>query len=239
MTKLQLLDDGTLKVESGKIMVPPFWVASDMPGVYRCLLPACRRRRFSYRCIGDQLTVRIHCRLYQRDCTGEECQGCTRASAATGVQREMEIVELNGTVTKLMVTEMPPDTELPPKDWTVEHPQEPLAPRPDLIAIERSLPETKDHVRKVRFELDGTIIYEPEEGDWEPPKDINGYKRDPDNPWRFIPLWPKCMKRTPKATRTKACGCIRLTMVCDNPASELHTKHVTDAECQQCQARVT
>lgn len=110
--------------------------------------------------------------------------------------------------------------------------------RPDLQAIQASLPQRRPgEDRHFKIHSDGSIVYAQEEGEWELPKDIQGYKRDSENPWRFIPIWPKCMKRIPKGTRTKACGCLQLTMVCNNPASELHTKIVSDVECQQCLVR--
>ncbi len=112
------------------------------------------------------------------------------------------------------------------------------ASRLDLQTIQTSLPKRRPGKDRY-FEVhgDGSIVYAQEDGEWEPPKDINGYRRDPENPWRFIPLWPKCMKRIPKGTRTQSCGCLQLTMVCDNPTSELHTKIVSDVECQQCLVR--
>ena len=65
-------------------------------------------------------------------------------------------------------------------------------PRPDLAAIELTLPapDGKDRIfTRPIFEPDGAITYPKREEDWEPPKDINGYVRDPNNAWRFLPLW--------------------------------------------------
>ena len=56
----------------------------------------------------------------------------------------------------------------------------PGRPRPDLQAIELTLPPHQEgRDRKVRFEPDGSIVYEKGEGEWEPPRPINGYLRDP------------------------------------------------------------
>ena len=71
----------------------------------------------------------------------------------------------------------------------------PGRPRPDLQAIELTLPPCGPAQRtfdRPVFAPDGAIVYAKREGDWEPPRDINGYVRDPDNAWRFLPLWLPC-----------------------------------------------
>jgi hypothetical protein len=50
--------------------------------------------------------------------------------------------------------------------------------------------------RPVHFEPDGTIVYDKTDDDWEPPRSIDGYLRDPDNKWHFTPLWPPCIFRS-------------------------------------------
>jgi len=194
-------------------------------------LPECKYRRYTRK---PEL-IRLHCFLKREDCTIEECAACPNRTPETGTLREMVI---DGQVMLGYFHESPDPTQLEMmsarKTWIVEHSD---ATRPDLQAIRASLPRQRGKHRKFIIEDGGAIVYAQEEGDWEPPRDINGYQRDPENPWRFIPLWPKCLRRMPKGTRTKRCGCLQLTMVCDNPASELHTKTVTDAECQQCPVR--
>lgn len=95
------------------------------------------------------------------------------------------------------------------------------------------LPPKKDS-RIPRIESDGAIVYEKREGDWEPPRDINGYRRDPDNPWRFISLWPECERRAPIKKRAANHGCVRVVMKCKNRDSNLHGEVVTYEQCQQC-----
>ena len=71
-------------------------------------------------------------------------------------------------------------------------------PRPDLAAIELTLPAPDDKERifaRPIFEPDGAITYPKREEDWEPPQNINGYVRDPNNAWRFLPLWLPCALR--------------------------------------------
>lgn len=198
-------------------------------------LPECQYRRYTKR----PGLVRLHCFLKRANCTQEECQECSYATPEIGQQRTLIV---DGMVMHGRLCENPDPNRLTVKvedaPWIVDHSMDRMnVERPDLQAIRASLPRQRGKHRKFTIETDGSIIYAQEEGDWEPPKDINGYKRDPENPWRFIPLWPKCLRRMPKGTRTKRCGCLQLTMVCDNPASELHTKTVTDAECQQCPVR--
>lgn len=198
-------------------------------------LPECQYRRHTKR----PGLLRLHCFLQRADCTPEECQECSYATPEIGQQRTFLV---DGVVMHGRFNENPDPNrlavEVEDKSWVVDHSTDAvLVERPDLQAIRTSLPRQRGKHRKFTIETDGSIVYTQEEGEWEPPKDINGYRRDPMNPWRFTPLWLKCMKRTPKGTRTKACGCIQLTMVCDNPASELHTKTVSDAECQQCSVR--
>lgn len=195
-------------------------------------LSECQYRRYTKR----PGLLRLHCFLQRADCTPEECQECLYATPETGQQRTLIV---DGVVMHGRFSENPDPNrltiEVKEDPWIVDHSIN--VERPDLQAIRASLPRQRGKHRKFRIESDGSIIYVQEEGEWEPPKDIQGYKRDPENPWRFIPLWPKCMKRIPKGTRTKACGCLQLTMVCDNPASALHTKAVSDVECQQCPVR--
>ena len=111
--------------------------------------------------------------------------------------------------------------------------------RPDLTQLEATLPpfvEGRD--RPVRFEPDGAIIYAKAEGDWEPPRDINGYQRDPLDPFRFTPLWPVCCLRGGIAVRLVLCGCIEIIMRCQNPKSPHFVDRVTGEKCQGCAVRI-
>ncbi len=121
------------------------------------------------------------------------------------------------------------------QNWVIEHSTE---ERPDLQAIRLSLPPHRPGKdRRFTMELDGSIVYEQEDGEWEPPRDIKGYQRDFENPWRFTPLWPKCLRRFPKGRRSESCGCIQVTMKCLDSDSELNNEEVTYEQCQQCPVR--
>ena len=114
----------------------------------------------------------------------------------------------------------------------------PGRPRPDLQAIELTLPpyqENRD--RQVCFEPDGSIVYEKGEGEWEPPRPINGYIRDASNAWRFSPLWLPCSLRHASAVRLVNCGCVEIIMRCNNPACKLFADRVNYAACQTCPHR--
>lgn len=121
-----------------------------------------------------------------------------------------------------------------PKMWVVEHEKT----RPDLQVLQTSVRQPKRSRRARRFtiEADGTLVYERKE-EWEPPRDLQGYVRDESDPWRFKPLWPRCLKRKPKAKRTHGCGGIQITMICRHRDSSLRDTEVTHEQCQQCQVR--
>ncbi len=115
----------------------------------------------------------------------------------------------------------------------------PGRPRPDLRAIELTLPpfvEGRD--RPVCFDPDGTIVYEKRAGNWEPPRAINGYLRDPNNLWRFLPLWLPCQLRHQIAVRYANCGCIGLNMRCNHPQAPTFGQQVPYTTCKTCQHRV-
>ena len=90
--------------------------------------------------------------------------------------------------------------------------------------------------RPVHFEPDGTIVYEKAEGEWEPPRDIEGYEREADN-WRFKPLWPECIYRAGAAVRLAGCGCIGVLMRCGHPGCPSFTNYVKCATCTECPFR--
>jgi hypothetical protein len=106
---------------------------------------------------------------------------------------------------------------------------------PDLTTqIEDTLPpyvEGRD--RRFHFESDGTLVYEREEGDWEPPRAIDGFEIDPDDPWRLRSLWSPCEARLHTAVRFPACGCIGLISRCSEPRGRF-MQRVTFEVCKQC-----
>ncbi len=108
-----------------------------------------------------------------------------------------------------------------------------------LTRLEDTLPPYKeDRDRRVQFEDDGSILYPEHDRQWaEPPRDINGYQRDPDNPFRFLPLWKECTLRHGIAVRYPQCGCIEIIMRCNNPTATCFGNRITWEECRDCQVR--
>jgi len=94
-------------------------------------------------------------------------------------------------------------------------------------------PHIEGRDRHFHFETDGTILYEREDGDWEPPRPIDGYKSDPSNPWRLKPLWGHCDARMHTAVRFTACGCIGLVSRCTEPRAYFMSR-VTYETCKEC-----
>jgi hypothetical protein len=92
-------------------------------------------------------------------------------------------------------------------------------------------------VRRWTIESNGTIVYEREEGFDEDPRDINGYQRDPNNPYRFIPLWPKCFMRHSVGIQYPLCGCLDIIMRCNNPDAKKFQDRVKLEDCQSCPVR--
>ena len=86
--------------------------------------------------------------------------------------------------------------------------------------------------RQFHFE-DDTLVYEHEEGEWEPPRPIDGFKIDPNDSWRLQSLWSHCEARLHTAIRFPACGCIGLISRCNEPTARF-MQRVTFELCQQC-----
>ena len=196
-------------------------------------LMECKYRRYTRR----PGLLRLHCFLKRADCTQEECKECQYLTPEGG-QRAIVFDE----ITEPGYFQETPDPNRlavnieDRRTWIVEHTK---IVRPDLQAIRVSLPRHRPGKdRKFIIESDGVIVYEQEEGNWEPPKDIQGYQRDSENPWRFVPLWLKCLKRIPKGKRSKGCGCIQIEMFCDNDEVDLHKQKVTYQQCQFCERRI-
>jgi len=112
--------------------------------------------------------------------------------------------------------------------------------REDFTVIDTSpIPAANPSYRPFIVEKDGSILYTKESDDWEPPRDIDGYTRDPENPWRFKPIiWPDCIGRHTKYFQRKNCGCLGSTITCQNEKSEHYEKKVTVDICEQCTSRV-
>ena len=114
-------------------------------------------------------------------------------------------------------------------------------PRPDLQAIQNTLPAVEpDPDRTFKppiFGADGSIEYPKAEKDWEPPRNINGYVRDPNNKWKFLPLWVPCALRHQMAFLKANCGCIDVVMHCNNPQAPEFAQRLAHDTCAKCPVR--
>lgn len=94
-------------------------------------------------------------------------------------------------------------------------------------------PHKEGRDRHFHFEPDGTLVYEREEGAWEPPRVADGFAADPNDPWRQRCLWKPCAARLYTAVRFPNCGCIGIIARCNEPKA-IFTQRVTPEMCQRC-----
>jgi hypothetical protein len=131
----------------------------------------------------------------------------------------------------------------PPQPQTTEAPLPPSVPRPDLAAIELTLPTADPEEDKERtfhrpiFEANGAITYPKAKGEWEPPQIPTGYIRDPSNKWRLLPLWPPCGLRHGLAFIKPNCGCLQIVMRCNNPQAPAYGHRLDHLNCTACLVR--
>lgn len=88
---------------------------------------------------------------------------------------------------------------------------------------------------RARLLSDGSVEYAKKGR--EPPPDLDGFKRDPGNAWKFLPLWPKCKKRI-QTQSMKQCGAISVLTVCANQECPLKQLQVSYEQCLACQFKV-
>lgn len=86
---------------------------------------------------------------------------------------------------------------------------------------------------KVKVNDDGSIEYD--RASPEPTHEITGYRRDPENPWVYWPLWAECQLRM-AGVKVKA-EAVEIKMVCNNPALPLFMKFVKPLDCASCTQR--
>ena len=91
----------------------------------------------------------------------------------------------------------------------------------------------KKEFGKARRQPDGSVMY-VKKGQ-EPPPDLDGFSRDPQNPWRFIPLWQACDWRY-QTQYLKQCGALAVRTTCRNPDGPTGKGQVVEFNhCQACQ----
>jgi len=99
------------------------------------------------------------------------------------------------------------------------------------------IPKEPPHIRRFRVEDDGSIVYERRKEDWEPPKDVEGFQRDQDDPWKFVSQWPECCHRSVQSNFAAGCGFVRLRMACTHPDLNIADGQLTYQKCCQCLKR--
>jgi len=106
----------------------------------------------------------------------------------------------------------------------------------DLAYILPKMPEDSPY-QSLEMDADGTLTYTPKIDGAPFPPYINGYVRDPNNPYRFLPLWLDCTTRTLGLSKGKPPGSINIHMGCNNPGCTTHKKYVNHQQCAQCPLR--
>jgi hypothetical protein len=253
-------DDGSFQADPGT-PIPAGWVKRG--DRYVPTWPVCRYRCLSYGASGNLPWCAIHCRLRKLTGTIQDCLACEQAEADE--TEDIPQVDESGKQIGTVRVSKRPDRAIPTDDkgnpiggvlWTPEPPVipppvpppaapiiplPPAVPRPDLQAISLTLPpadpKPEQTFRRPVFESDGSIVYPKEDGDWEPPQNINGYARDPENKWRFLPLWLPCQLRIQSAFLKANCGCIDIIMRCNNPQATTFGQRLSAAACENCPVR--
>ena len=249
--------DGTIRYSEPATKVPAGWTPSqDNPQVYLPPWQHCAHRLLGF----DNSTMELTptCLLVGEPVAISACVGCAnrkdpgpdhyrnldpnnivqveypRPGLGPAWQYEVvaelgkpeQITKRQGTVTPRLIP--PPPATLQPV---------PPAPQSQFSELGLTLPPAQPTDRPVHFEPDGSIVYEKQEGQWEPPRNIDGYARDPNNPLRFIPLWPECQLRYQVAIRYPNCGCINVLMRCNNPEAPEFADRLAYTTCEKCPFR--
>lgn len=100
-------------------------------------------------------------------------------------------------------------------------------------------PYVEGRDRPCHFEEDGTLVYERQdatgasETGWEPPRPIDGFEIDQNDPWRMRPLWGRCGARMHTTVRFTSCGCLGLVSRCTEPRARFLAR-VSYKLCQEC-----
>jgi hypothetical protein len=99
-----------------------------------------------------------------------------------------------------------------------------------LAQIYMTLPEG---FTRVDIYGDGSIEYKKKPDDFESPGPIDGYVRDPENPFLFRPLWESCEWRYYTTVLKVNCQCIDVIARCS-----VNSHWVRYADCIQCKCRL-
>jgi hypothetical protein len=194
----RLQDDGSFRLLEGDTAsrVPDGWREDTaQPGLFQPPWSSCRYRRLSANAFDGRITITPHCLRHLTSCTVDQCVACTEREADLAQVKTVPVTNAAGeeTGTEMVRVSQQPflsplvvgtEENLRGKMWAVEHATQPAATAriSPLTNIEATLPPHKEgRDRPMHFEPDGAIVYTKTADRDEPPKDINGYKRDPNN----------------------------------------------------------
>jgi len=95
-------------------------------------------------------------------------------------------------------------------------------------------PPAKRDFKQPTIQPDGRLVYE--KTGWEPPVCPDGYHRDPNDMWAFIPMWQPCADRTFENT-VRPCGCVTVKAKCHSSESGYEGQQVPSTVCIGCPVR--
>lgn len=222
-------DDGTMRLHKSET-APADWLPTEDPQVYRCPHPECLHRRFDYRG-GRPSVVQMRCFVKQDICPGS-CELVIPFPTPTQVEGSDELVYFyNDPRVATMSTDTRAGDTAPIATAKASQQTQGMG--------ETAPPSTTNPARLFIVESDGSICYEKQgTKDWEPPRDIVGYQRDPENPWRFLPLiWPDCQYRKIKQVQFSNCGCLGQIVTCLCEGHPSNKKPIEFKTCENCQYR--
>jgi hypothetical protein len=98
----------------------------------------------------------------------------------------------------------------------------------------KNLPRDRDFLPP-RVNVDNSIEFE-RPAHFELPIPPDGFTRDSNNPYRFIPNWKPCDKRL-HGVRGRPCGNVVLTSICRNEQAETFNTMVKHSICETCPMR--
>lgn len=225
--------DGTITITRGSPTIPVGWIPDpNTPGRYTPPWKPCRFRMLSKHVNHIEIIVTPHCDRTHQNTTADYCTSCPHAQS-NGTTQTLPLEDERGNSLGIQTVTVYPVSDTQVTRHGVWRPES--TKQSPLADIEHTLPLHKEgRDRKLIFELDGSIRYEHE---GEPPRDINGYKRDPNDPFHFVPLWPECSLRHGVGVRYANCGCIDIIMRCNNPDTPQFGNRVNHEQCQVCQWR--
>lgn len=80
---------------------------------------------------------------------------------------------------------------------------------------------------------DGSLEYDSTPPKWQYPREMPGYERDPENPFKLNCVWNPCVHRHSKMRRLN-CGQAAIDNTCGCESCPLHRQKLTPHDCDFC-----